>query len=40
MTFGRKFYEPLADGAPKPKSEINNDDYETRCSKWNKGKNK
>ena len=25
MTFGRKFYEPLADGAPKPKSEINND---------------
>ena len=25
MTFGRKFYEPLADGDPKPKSEINND---------------
>ena len=25
MTIGRKFYEPLADGAPRPISEINND---------------
>ena len=31
MTFGRKFYEPLADGAPRPTSEINND-LETKLS--------
>ena len=25
MTHGRKFYEPLADGAPKPKIDISNE---------------